>query len=316
MPTVSMQMDNPARDRWTLFRPERAILYLFDHPHIQAVSMTWMPPERISELAAWVDQHPKNHAIFISMMDPCAEPFPDHPRVHYIGCQEFVYFAHVVQQNFCEYADQDLVPDTRFSNRFLCYQRKPSEPRAQLYNFLIDQPGVITLSGECLPEFNQNVPDYNGLSETVLDQSDGQLMPHDIWSLGDPALWRSSFLNIVSETMQHRNGLDRVFVSEKTFKPILGMRPFLHYGEADFSGLLNSRGFETFDEDFGYNPDVSYAAQAQQLRDIVADITEPEKLYQKLLPKIEHNRNHFADMVHQEWQRLRNLADHYHNLAT
>lgn len=315
MPIFSMQLDNPDLDHWDLFRPEKEFMLMLDHPNIQVVSCTWFPQEKIAEYAAWAESDPHRHTVFISMMDPCSQVFPDHPRVHYVGTKQFVYFAVLVDRYFLKYQPEELMPSMPFVNKFLCYQRKRSEPREALYDALSHKQGIVTLSGRVDPEFNRNLPTQAGLDEIMLDPADTDLMPNDIWSLGNPDIWNSSFLNIVSETVFDGRNHQRAFISEKTFKPIVGMRPFLHYGESDFSELLRDRGFETFDDDFGYDPSGNHHQQAAQLANIVDSIEDADDMYQKLLPKIEHNRNHLSKMAQQELQRIRELAEHYKNLA-
>jgi hypothetical protein len=60
-----------------------------------------------------------------------------------------------------------------------------------------------------------------------LDMSFG--IPHDIHSLGNLDIWQQHFLNVVGETeFMH---WDNMFISEKTWKPILGLRPFVINGQ-------------------------------------------------------------------------------------
>jgi hypothetical protein len=142
-------------------------------------------------------------------------------------------------------------------------------------------------------------------------------MPNDIWSLGNPEIWQECFLNVVSETTQPFDpGTENVFLSEKSVKPFIGMRPFLHYGSPRMSELLRDRGFETFEEDFGYNPGDCHQDQAHQLRDIITSIDNPEALYKKLHAKILHNRNHFETACAAEWQGLQEIIAELHSQIT
>lgn len=61
-----------------------------------------------------------------------------------------------------------------------------------------------------------------------------QLIPTDIY--------KNSWFTIVAETLSNSS----IFPSEKTFKPILSSRVFLHIGEKKFLKFLNSIGFKTF----------------------------------------------------------------------
>jgi hypothetical protein len=60
--------------------------------------------------------------------------------------------------------------------------------------------------------------------------------------LGDINIWNQSFLNVVTETVDNS-----FWLSEKTFKPIIGKRPFVILNEKSLAGLKEV-GFKTFDK--------------------------------------------------------------------
>lgn len=317
MPIYSQQIDNPAFKDWSIYSLERDILQMYDCPNLYAVSTTWLPKEKVEELSQWAMADPQRHTVFLSMMDPCSTQFADHPNIHYVGAQHVVYFALLAQKYFLEYTTQELQPTAPFVNKFLCYQRKPIIYRQQLYDLLQHKQGIVTLSHTKTYDFNDAVVPHRGFHEVVVHEAESPtMMPNDLWTLGNIDVWRSSFLNIVSETKQTAWQSDRTFISEKTFKPIIGMRPFIHYGEGHFGEILRDRGFETFDEDFGYDAYCKpYHEQAEQIAGIVDQIDDPDAMYQKLLPKLEHNRNHMQTMADAEWQRLRDIIADFHRLA-
>jgi hypothetical protein len=86
----------------------------------------------------------------------------------------------------------------------------------------------------------------NGLAPNGGQETYG--MPNDIMTLGDPSNWNRCFLNVVTETVfditkEH-------FVSEKIFKPMLGLRPFLVYSTDGAVTWLRQKGFEPYVSDF------------------------------------------------------------------
>jgi hypothetical protein len=73
-------------------------------------------------------------------------------------------------------------------------------------------------------------------------------IPNDIYSLGQLEIWNQSFINIVSET-QFEFG-PNVFLSEKIWKPIIGLRPFIINGSPGIYRILKQAGFDCFEDLF------------------------------------------------------------------
>ena len=68
-------------------------------------------------------------------------------------------------------------------------------------------------------------------------------------------LMYNSWLNIINETHED----DTIFLTEKTWKPILNLQLFLYYGvgyPVDYYDALESYGFKLYDEIFDYHNDV------------------------------------------------------------
>jgi hypothetical protein len=92
-----------------------------------------------------------------------------------------------------------------------------------------------------------------------------------------------------------------VFVTEKTFKPISGLQPFMVIGGAGILEYLKSQGFETYDNIF----DESYDRETdfdKKLDIIIKNIQHYDKIpySTKTLKKIKHNFNLFynVDVIH------------------
>ena len=69
------------------------------------------------------------------------------------------------------------------------------------------------------------------------------------------------------------------------------------------------KGFEIFDEDFGYEPGNCYEDQVKQIEKIVSEIKNPELFYKKLLPKLQHNKEQFLTIANKEWEKLETLIN-------
>ena len=75
-------------------------------------------------------------------------------------------------------------------------------------------------------------------------------LSNDIISLGDPNYLELSFCTVVTESVMHSD----VFLSEKTFKPLIGLRPFIILGDGGLYDKLREWKFDTFEDLF---PDTS-----------------------------------------------------------
>jgi len=111
--------------------------------------------------------------------------------------------------------------------------------------------------------------------------------------------YTESFFSIVSETTPMNR-----FITEKTYKPILNLHPFIVIGPAKILELLRNRGFYTFEEMF----DESYDQELNYIKRIDMVLKEVEKfsnlcihekytLYKEVIPKIIRNREHFIQIA-------------------
>lgn len=145
---------------------------------------------------------------------------------------------------------------------FMNLNRKPHQHRiklvSELYSNNLQNDGYISLGCDInldidyldLPvpiTLNNDITNIEG-DKNVFGDSGG--ITNDISSLGCPDKWNDYFLNIVSETTC---GYDDqgVFISEKTFKPILGKRPFIILGDYNIYEKLHDWGIDTFDDILG-----------------------------------------------------------------
>ena len=118
---------------------------------------------------------------------------------------------------------------------FLCYNRKPHDHRVAFMNKImwgvehrqgLSNFGIVSATIE---HPNNTYPTTITLDENhdpktlkIINEWEGQ-NENDIISLGDAGHWERHFLTVVTETTIHTD----VLLSEKTFKPIIGLRPFI-----------------------------------------------------------------------------------------
>lgn len=199
---------------------------------------------------------------------------------------------------FTDYSQQDLLPK-KFDNLFICYNRKPTFHRKWLHEQFVKHDlltkGIFTLGNEdpakvvlvnkdqtTLPFENNNI--HGNLN-----------IPNDTLSVGPLDAWNSSFLVIVTETDHNRNTVVP-FLSEKIWKPLIGMRPFVVLGDNGTTKLLRDNGFHTFNQFFGVNKD-----------DLtVNDIVHIVKTFDK---DLEQSFNTLKDKLIQNRKRFFEFAD-------
>lgn len=287
------------KTNWQAHKLASEIFARLDSPNTLVFSSTWAGEKDYGVIDDWLSVQ-DNRAIIISLFDPDEFNYTN-PRATKVGVSDLLFWLLASDRFFLKYNKEDVAP-LEFKHDFLCYQRKPIDYRVTLYNKLKNKNGIVTIGTESY-DFNQRLPDHNGYK----DVGDTLPIPNDIYSLGNIDVWNKSFLNIVSETVQKLD-VAVPFISEKTFKPILGMRPFIVYGNPNTTKLLKEKGFETFDEDFGYTMSSTYDEMADKISSLVDDLDHVELLYKKLLPKITHNYENFRSIAKREWKILDDLV--------
>lgn len=300
---------------WSAHRLSAQIGCKFAQNNIQVINQTWVNNvdwSLINIIKQWQEKSTKNRVIFFSAFDP---PFQDLAsfkktlqsfgnqidlsRITYVSSKDFCFWLLAVDNFFLKYPAEAVTPNT-FKHKFLCYQRKPNYMRQLLYDSLRNKPGIITIGTQEFPDINNSIPDHSGHNEIG-----GQLaVSNDIWSLGNIDIWNSSFLNIVSETKQLTD-VAAPFVSEKIFKPMIGLRPFICFGHPKTSVLLKTMGFETFDDDFDYRA-TEQVFDILQISNIVDNIDV--SVYNSLMPKMIHNKNWIPQAAQKEWQKIDELV--------
>ena len=290
---------------WSSHVLSREISQKFVKNNVLVINPTWLSKGLIlHEIETWVAQGETNKVVILSLFDPMGFSFEDSKyfdKITLIDCNQFCFWLLAVDRFFLNYSVEDVEPQV-FKNKFLCYQRKPSIKRIYLFEQLTNKPGIVTIGNKEFHDVNSKIPHHAGLTEVGNDHK--LHVDNDIWSLGNIDIWNSSFLNIVSETEQFID--DVLFVSEKIFKPIIGLRPFICFGNPRVSEYLRSMGFEIFDEEFNYAPTDNWQDNANQIVEIVNNIDT--NIYNTLMPKLLHNKNWLTQAAKLEWKKVNDLS--------
>jgi len=196
------------------------------------------------------------------------------------------------EQSFQTIEWQDVYPNN-FNYDFMCYMFKVKPWRTDLYDKLKGKKGLLSLMQE--KNFTEQIT-YTWGNTNTEPSSDGAPTVVDIYSFGDMDLWRSHFLNIVSEGLH--GTYYPVWITEKTLKPIIGSRPFVIYGDEKIYNQLNTFGIETFETELNFPvPEILddkipyWHWQKRSIRLGLKNLLDADlqNIYQKCLPKLEHN---------------------------
>ena len=301
-------------------RVAQAAVARFPNERIHVVEMNWAKPEAIAD---FILSNPVDRVIICRFVDPAyTEPVVKQleaagVKVHLIG--QFSLGEHIsfdftgplLGSEFKPYIFEELLP-TQLNHLYLSYNRKPKYYRVNLINTLEDRNlidrGVVTLGGwdgQTRYKLDEDLEELSrwGLTHVKYDMG----LPFNPYSLGRLDIWQQSFINIVGECCDPKEAL---FVSEKTFKPIIGMRPFIINGCVAVYECLRKAGFDVFEDLFPVrelenNPDKSY--------DIIADAIETyahyssdqlHTLYATILPRLNKNRARFFEYADEQIPNL------------
>jgi hypothetical protein len=223
--------------------------------------------------------------------------------VGYYTGSDIDYFALFMNQYY-QPVDQNLLDANKIDRAYMCLNRKPHPHRLSLYRGLesagiLDQ-GFVSMGGD---------PPVRLLDNDVVGQllapnggTEQYSIGNDIVSLGNIDNWQRHFVNIVTETIWDIESSD--FLSEKTFKPILGLRPFLIYAPNGGVECLHSRGFETFVSDFADITDANLCETYNVPLFLKELCNQPGSYWQmkfaQLAEKLLYNQQRFKDYVSQQ----------------
>ena len=228
------------------------------------VNLTWFHTDDLSkreDFLSWVNKHsvPKSTKIyFTAFIDSVTFRYSDYfEEVERLGHDiSFEGFGENWYSLFPswlkKYDNKEILLNPRPRWHYLSYNRKPRTHRTELIKSLIDQNihtyGWITYERGQFIEIDNST----GSSDDHLHHTPDKIeylqpfskpysRPEDIRTLGVLNIWNDSYCVIVSETCDK----DLWQISEKTWKPILGLRPYLLNTNPNVVNILRDLGFYT-----------------------------------------------------------------------
>lgn len=183
----------------------------------------------------------------------------------------------------------DIIKDTEFS-----FLKKDTYDLSEITAFTDD------INEEDIDKFLQKVPIYPSIKPNFYSGTD-YFNPYQT----ELELIKNSYINIVTETHYHNDSPNQhnLFVTEKTYKPIYYMQPFIIVGQRGIIKYLKDIGFETFDnfidetyDQLDDNKRFKFIAnEITRLSEM--SYTDIHSLYIKEFPKLYRNRKHLLNIA-------------------
>jgi hypothetical protein len=296
---------------------------------VMIVNPTWLHENDIS---AEIESADPDFIICHNFVDPAVprifEAIEQSGRPHVIvgNASQFRldFWAMVCDLYFQNYEELDVTIENT-ARKYICLNRKPHPHRIALVHSLItaglQDQGYLSLGlpGDRAITIQEEFDDTQGIRDEygnlgVDETFVSRRIRNDIFSLGISNVWKNSLLCLVTETEFSNAYPQNFFASEKTFKPILGMRPFFVYGQAPLRHYLREQGFDTFEDVFDYSRIDEQAGDperqlqyAQVAIDAVNRIKNPYLEYHRYFGRCQNNKQHFRTYVYRQWRRLYEL---------
>ena len=288
--------------------------YKNDSSRTVVINSVWYTNDYHQQVIQELRDIKPTHIVVVAMLDPPIiklEWFDEFDceviGVGYYRNSNIDYFAHFMDRFYLH---------TNFNNcidtAYMCLNRKPHPHRITLYQGLsnanILDSGFVTLGGNPPRRiFDNDVTGQDYAPNAGLDQYS---IGNDIASLGNIDRWSRHLVNIVTETVWDVDSCN--FLSEKTFKPILGLRPFLIYAPNGGVECLRSRGLEPYTNDFRDIVDIDLKQPYNVVEFLRVLCQQPRSYYQmkfqQLNDKLHYNLEQFRQHVSQQKRILQHTV--------
>ena len=241
-----------------------------------------------------------------------------------VGKYEWNFHAIVGDNLMPKYNNEDVMLKN-CNKDFLCYQRKPRAWRVDFVkllkeNNLIDN-GIITLGAKTENDYDWS--EGRTWEPITLDEShdpyrnDGQNnkahyggIPNDLVTIGSLDVWNQCLLYISSETVF--NHWEPVFVNERIWKTMIGLRPYIIQGNPKTYGWLEKNGFKTFNQ---YWPHIDLEHSIDVLNDHISVLQfldtksaeEKMSMYTDMLPDLIYNKQRFYEFSKEQKYKMEHI---------
>lgn len=304
---------------WPMKQLEQEILehtlskFRNDNSRTVVINSVWYTGDYHQQVMQELRELCPTHIIVVAMLDP---PVVKLEWFNELNCEvigegyypdsNVDYFAKFMDR-FYQMPDCDLLDESMIDTAYMCLNRKPHPHRLRLYQGLVNagilDSGFVSMGG--IPPMRLLDNDVEGQNFAPNGGIEQYGIGNDIASLGNINRWQRHFVNIVTETIWDIDACN--FLSEKTFKPILGLRPFLIYAPNGGIGCLKSRGIEPYVNDFADIVDIDLTQPYNIVEFLQVLSGQPKSYWQmkfnQLKEKLIFNREQFNQHVSKQ-QRI------------
>lgn len=305
---------------WPLKQLEKQVVsnmlstYTVDNSRSVVINSVWYNGDYHQQVIEELKAINPTHVFVVAMLDPpivklnwFAELNCEVLGIGYYPGPGFVdFFALVMDKFFTGPDNNTLLNESLVDTAFMCLNRKPHPHRVRLYNGLsnanlLDQ-GFVSLGGTPPVRVLEN--DCNGQTLAPNGGTEQYGIANDIVTLGNMQRWQQHLVNIVTETSWDIAETD--FFSEKTYKPILGLRPFLIYTPGGGVSSLIKKGFEPYVHNFNDIVDIDLTEPYNVVTFLAELSKQPASYLQmkflQLKEKLLFNQNRFNTYVREQSQ--------------
>lgn len=244
-------------------------------------------------------------------------PLPDDS---WLPCTTYHWPAYWMQHSIGNYVyncDRTLPYNySEFNQLFVCMQSRPHVHRMYLqdqlhHSGLLDKNhcswnvptwDYYTKPADVLYKFEHWQERQMIIDDKFQDQPHGAGLCTSILSRSDPVNYQGCFMDLISESTT-----EVAFITEKSVRPLLSLKPFLIVGGVGIHAALADLGFELYDEIFDYSFD-TITDSAERIDAIISQLTQLQlrydqgnlqlyPAYMQLLPKLHRNFVRFHEIL-------------------
>jgi hypothetical protein len=198
------------------------------------------------------------------VMDGNLESHPEIKSVYFNFWERNMIYADL--PNFCNTGTGKIMMATPRRDKFIFMNRRPHSGRIAAVTLMhehLDSGAMsLHLNGQMHPDYYEHQEilfeanysrlfkkykeiDLRSKLPLTLDDGIDAEQENPVFDMNVDKFY-NSFLHIVAETCQTRAGGERMFFSEKIFKPMMTMQPFILLGQQHSLRALKQLGYRTF----------------------------------------------------------------------
>ena len=219
---------------------------------------------------------------------------------------QFNFFAVQLAENFYPYTEEQLILKD-IQHVFVNYNRKPKPHRVEFVTKILDQRldkiGVVTLGTDSTSSLLLTLDDSAGNIEHDIGNFG---MPMVFYSLEPLNIWQHTFLYINAAT--ENNPINDLFCQQDTFKPLIGLRPYVINGVQKTYRWLRNNGFKTFNH---YWPHIDI--ENGNVHNTIIELLhwlktqDLKQMYIDMLPDLRYNKQRFYEFSAEQKYKIENI---------